>query len=175
MPHRRLLGTALVVVGLLALLARAAGSTGWLWLALVAAAALYAFARTRTYAFVLLGGVLSGSAVGILLADLGGCDGVFLVSLGVGLLAVDRVEPRPQRWATALGAVLVAIGAVVGLADGGAFGAFWLPVLLVAAGVLLLWREHGAGPRFPPPLRPLDAQRSGAREEAPTRGERGPR
>jgi hypothetical protein len=155
MPRRHVLAYGLIAFGVLALLANAAGSTGWLWLAVVAAVSLAAYVNTRTYAFLLLGGVLAGSAVGVLLTEMFACDGVFLVSLGAGLIAVDLVEPRTQRWATYLGAVLAAIGLLAGLIDTGVLGSAWLPVLLIAVGVALLWRERRGDTDFPPPLRPV--------------------
>jgi len=155
MDRRHLLAYGLITFGLLALLARWSGGTGWLWLGVVAAAALVAYVNTRTYGFLFLGGVLSGSALGILLTDLFACDGVFLVSLGVGLMAVDRVEPRPQRWATYVGALLAGLGLLAGLLDSGVLGSLWLPLLLIAAGGLLLWRGRDAGGTFPPPIRPV--------------------
>lgn len=153
MDRRHLLAYGLIAFGVLALLARASGGTGWLWLGVVAAVALTAYVNTRTYGFLLLGGVLAGSALGILLTDLFACDGVFLVSLGAGLIAVDRVHPLRQRWATYLGAVLAALGLLAGLIDSGVLGSTWLPLALVAAGVALLWRDRGGDGRFPPPQR----------------------
>ena len=153
MDRRHLLAYGLIAFGVLALLARASGSTGWLWLGVVAAASLVAYANTRTYGFLLLGGVLAGSALGILLTDLFGYDGIFLVSLGAGLIAVDRVAPRPQRWATYLGAVLAAIGLLAALLDTGVLGSGWLPLLLIAVGVALLWRDRRGEQGFPPPQR----------------------
>ena len=157
MDRRHLLAYGLIAFGVLALLARASGGTGWLWLGVVAAVALTAYVNTRTYGFLLLGGVLAGSALGILLTDLFACDGVFLVSLGVGLLAVDRVHPLQQRWVTYLGAVLAALGLLAGLIDSGVLGSTWLPLALIALGVALLWRDRGADGRFPPPQRSVPA------------------
>jgi hypothetical protein len=153
MDRRHLLAYGLIAFGVLALLARASGGTGWLWLGVVAAVAITAYVNTRTYGFLLLGGILAGSSLGILLTDLIGCDGVFLVSLGGGLIAVDRVHPLQQRWATYLGAVLAALGLLAGLIDSGVLGSLWLPLVLIAVGVALLWRDRGADGRFPPPQR----------------------
>jgi len=168
MDRRHALAYALIAFGVLALLARASGGTGWLWLGVVAAVALTAYVNTRTYGFLLLGAVLAGSALGILLTDLFACDGVFLVSLGAGLVAVDRVHPRGQRWATYLGAVLAALGVLAGLIDTGVLGSLWLPVLLIAAGVVLLWRGRSDAGRFPPPLRPVPPQPSPHPSPQPT-------
>jgi hypothetical protein len=82
MDRRHLLAYGLIAFGVLALLARASGGTGWLWLGVVAAVALTAYVNTRTYGFLLARRRAAGSALGILLTDLFACDGVFLVSLG---------------------------------------------------------------------------------------------
>ncbi len=156
--RRHLLAYALIALGLVALLAQVSGSTGWLLLGVVAAAALVAYANTRSYGFLLLGGVLAGSALGLLLTDLFAYDGVFLMSLGASLIAVDRIEPRAQRWAAYLGAVLAAIGLVAGLFDSGVLASAWLPLLLVAGGVALLWRDRRGHQGFPPPLRSVPTE-----------------
>lgn len=168
MDRRHALAYALIAFGVLALLARASGGTGWLWLGVVAAVALTAYVNTRTYGFLLLGAVLAGSALGILLTDLFACDGVFLVSLGAGLVAVDRVHPLGQRWATYLGAVLAALGVLAGLIDTGVLGSLWLPVLLILAGAVLLWRGRSDAGRFPPPIRPVPTK-SETRDERESR------
>jgi hypothetical protein len=143
----------LIGLGALALLARIADGAGWLWLGLVAAALLGGYVQQRTYGFLVLGGVLAGSAVGLLLqAAFPRCDGVFLISLGIGLWAVDRIERRAPRWPWGLGLALVAIGLVTGLAASGLLSSSWFALLLIAAGALLLWRRREAA-AFPPQVR----------------------
>ena len=155
MDQRRLLALALILLGVLGLLARTSAGSGWLWLGVVAAVAIAAYATTRTYGFLLLGGVMAGSALGLLLSDLVRGDGVFLLSLGAGFVAVDRIEPRGQRWVRSLGVALVALGLLVWLVDAGVLGSTWLPLLLIALGIALLWRDRRRAPTFPPPLRPV--------------------
>ncbi len=143
----------LIGLGALALLARLSGGAGWLWLGLVAAALLVAYAQQRTYGFLVLGGVLAGSAVGLLLQSVfPRCDGVFLISLGIGLVAIDRVERRAPRWTWVLGWVLTGLGVVTGLASSGLLSSTWFALLLIAAGALLLWRRREAA-AFPPQVR----------------------
>src|SRR3990172_10746588 len=101
----------LIGLGALALLARLTDGAGWLWLGLVAAALLAGYAQQRTYGFLVLGGVLAGAAVGLLLQTaFPRFDGVFLIALGAGLVAIDRVEPRTPRWPWGLGVALVGLG-----------------------------------------------------------------
>jgi hypothetical protein len=165
MNRRHALAYALIALGAVALLAQATGTADWILLGVLAAASLVAYTNRRSYAFLVLGGILAGSALGMLLTGLLPFDGVFLVSLGAALVAVDRVEPRGGRWAAYLGTVLVAIGVIAGLADSGVLGSAWLPVLLIGIGIALLWRDGRETRTFPPPVRE-PATTSDARPEA---------
>ncbi|MFN2322258.1 MAG: hypothetical protein ABR510_04800 [Trueperaceae bacterium] len=143
----------LIGLGALALLARLTDGAGWLWLGLVAAALLVAYVQQRTYGFLVLGSILAGSTVGLLLqAAFPRCDGVFLIALGMGLVAIDRVEQRAPRWPWGLGLALVGIGVVSGLASSGLLSSTWFALLLIAAGALLLWRRRESA-AFPPQVR----------------------
>ena len=153
MVRTDVLAYLLIGLGALALLARLTDGAGWLWLGLVAAALLVGYAQQRTYGFLVLGGLLAGSAVGLLLqAAFPRCDGVFLIALGAGLIAIDRVEPRAPRWPWGLGIALVGLGVVSGLASSGLLSSTWVALLLIAAGALLLWRRREAA-AFPPQVR----------------------
>ena len=168
MDRRQLLALALILLGILGLLARTTAGSGWLWLGVVAAVAIAAYANTRTYGFLLLGGVMAGSALGLLLSELARGDGVFLISLGAGFVAVDRIEPRGNRWVRSLGLVLAVLGLLVWLVDVGGLGTAWLPLLLIALGVALLWRDRRRALTFPPPLRPVESPRHTAPRETAT-------
>ena len=168
MDRRQLLALALILLGILGLLARTTAGSGWLWLGVVAAVAIAAYANTRTYGFLLLGGVMAGSALGLLLSELARGDGVFLISLGAGFVAVDRIEPRGNRWVRSLGLVLAVLGLLVWLVDVGGLGTAWLPLLLIALGVALLWRDRRRALTFPPPLRPVETPRHTAPSETAT-------
>jgi hypothetical protein len=76
---------------------------------------------------------------------------VFLVSLGVGLMAVDRVERREPRWPRNVGLGLAALGLVLALTTSGILGSAWFALLLIAVGAAVLWRGRGAA-AFPPPI-----------------------
>ncbi len=160
-----LLAYLLIGTGVLALLGRWTDGAGWLWMALVAAALLGAYVSQRTYGFLVLGGVLAGSAVGLLLqAAFPACDGVFLISLGFGLFAVDRVERRENRWPRLVGVALVAIGTVSGVVSSGVLRSTWFALVLIAVGALVLWRvaAEAAVALRPPAVRrePADPTRS---------------
>ena len=151
MNRRDLLAYALIALGVLALLARLSNGAGWIWIALVAGALLAAYVQQRTYGFLVLGGVLAGTAVGLLLQQaFPRCDGVFLVALGAGVFAVDRVEPREPRWARGVGLGLMGLGLLLALLHAGVLLSAWFALLLIAVGALLLWRRREAA-AFPPP------------------------
>jgi hypothetical protein len=152
MHRRESIAYVLIAIGVIALLARLTGGAGWLWLALVAAALLAAYAAQRTYGFLVLGGILAGTAAGIALQEAWRVDGVFLISLGAGIFAVDVVERRANRWPRTVGIVLALLGLVIALADVGVFGTLWFALLLIAIGVALIYR--GGRRPFPPPVTP---------------------
>jgi hypothetical protein len=150
MNRRDLLAYALIGLGVLALLARLTDGAGWIWIALVAGALLTAYAQQRTYGFLVLGGTLAGTALGLLLQQaFPRWDGLFLVALGAGLVAVDAVEPR--SWARGVGLGLAGLGLVLALLNAGVLGSAWFALLLIAVGAAMLWRRHEAE-AFPPPL-----------------------
>lgn len=142
MSGRRLLAYLLIAIGALALLARVGTGTGWLWAALAATGFLIAYRKERIYAFLVLGGILAGTAAGLLLEGAWGWPGAFLMALGGGFLAIDRVEPRPSRWPIYPAAALVALGLVYWLFRAGVLQSLWFPVVLIIAGVYLLRRRE---------------------------------
>ncbi|CAN5666621.1 hypothetical protein BH23DEI1_BH23DEI1_10530 [soil metagenome] len=150
MTNRRLVAYVLIGLGTITLLARLSDGAGWLWIGLVAAAMLFAYARQRTYGLLVLGGILAGTATGILLQEVFRNEAFFLISLGAGIAAIDLVERRPSRWPRTFGAVLAALGVLIGLANAGAFASVWFALLLIAAGIALISRGPDARP-FPPP------------------------
>jgi hypothetical protein len=167
MNRRDLLAYALIGLGVLALLGRLTDGAGWIWIALVAGVLLAAYVQQRTYGFLVLGGVLAGTAVGLLLQQaFPRCDGVFLIALGAGLIAVDRVEPREPRWARGVGMGLATLGLVLALLNAGVLSSAWFALLLIAAGALLLWRRHEDG-AFPPPLVQPTGPAAGPRSAPP--------
>lgn len=169
MMRREMLAYALIGFGVVALLARVTGGAGWLWIALVAVALLATYASQRTYGLLVVGGLLAGTSVGILLQQLfPRCDGVFLVSLGAGLIAIDVVERREPRWPRSVGLGLAALGLILALATSGVLGSAWFALLLIAIGAAVLWRGREAS-AFPPPRVDVPAPREQAsRPPAPT-------
>jgi hypothetical protein len=141
---RQLAAYVLIGLGVLALLARVGPGTGWLWVALAAGGFLAAYRHEHTYAFLVVGGILGGIAIGLLLEGAWGWQGAFLMSLGAGFLAIDRLEPKPSRWPIYPAAVLIGLGFVYWLFRAGIIRSLWFPVLLIIAGIYLLRRPPGS-------------------------------
>lgn len=139
---QRLLAYALVALGVFLLLLRLGGAD-WLWLALLGVIFLAAYASRRNYGFLVAGSVLAGLAVGTVFDTGGG----MLLSLAAGFYAVHRVEPRPSRWALLTAGVLAALGVFVALGSFRLFDSALFALVLVGAGVFLLYRGDRTGSR----------------------------
>jgi hypothetical protein len=166
MTNRRMIAYVLIGLGTITLLARLSGGAGWLWIGLVAAAMLFAYARQRTYGFLVLGAILAGTAAGILLQEVFRNEAFFLISLGAGIAAIDLVERRANRWPRTLGAALAVIGVLIGLQQAGAFASVWFALLLIAVGVWIITRGSDRTP-FPPPRSSDPAPAPGEPRPAP--------
>ena len=105
MKNERLIAYVLIAVGVVTLLSRI-GDTDWLWMALVAAALIAGYITRQNYGFLVTGAIFAGLAVG----EMFGTPSGTLISLGVGFLVVDRVEPRPNRWPLYLAAAFAGVG-----------------------------------------------------------------
>ena len=145
MDTRRLIAALLIALGVVALLARVSGGTGWLWIAVVAASFLYAYRRERTYGLLVIGAVLAGVSAGILLEGNLGWDGGFLVGLGAGILGIELGDPAPRRWPRIVGAGLVVVGLINGLLQAGILGSAWFALVLIGAGAWLILQRRGDG------------------------------
>lgn len=137
MDTRRLISLLLIAIGVVALLARLSGGTGWLWIAVVAVAFLVAYGRERTRGLLVIGSVLAGVSMGMLLEGNLGWDGGFLVGLGAGFFGIDLYDPAPRRWPRIVGAAVIVVGLVNGLLQAGIEGSTWFAFVLIGAGVWL--------------------------------------
>lgn len=172
--QRNTLAYILIAFGAIALLSRFSGDTGWLWVALVSGGFLYAYSRERRYSFLVVGAILAGVAGGTLIEQLWSWDGGFLISLGLGFAAIDRIEPRKNRWPFYLGVMLIALGLVSGLAESQLFGSPWFALLLIGGGVYLFNRTRTrsstpleSAPAAPRPEPSATPQAPTATSEAP--------
>ncbi len=152
-PNRNsgaLVGASILIVsGVIALIANLGGSE-YVYRSIplaIGAAFLVAYALTRQYGFLVPGGILSGIGAGTLMAAFNGGpdEGLYVVlALGLGFLlvfAVDMLVTRTMArwWPLIPGGVMLVVGVTAGESAGSLWYAhIWLPVLLIAFGVLLL-------------------------------------
>ncbi|HEX7021762.1 MAG TPA: HRDC domain-containing protein [Trueperaceae bacterium] len=180
MRYERTIAYILIGIGVLALLTRLGGDSGWLWVAIVAAGFLAVYGRDRGYGFLVMGCVMAGVALGLLLEGAWGLHGTFLLSLGAGFYAIARVEPGRGRWPAYVAALLVALGLLVVLVGSGVLASAWFPLVLIVGGAYLLLRrnEEDAGqggwveapPAEPSQQAPRAEQASGTETKVETAG-----
>lgn len=142
--ERRRTAILAILIGTLLLLGRLAAADGWLWPALAAVGFLAAYERQRVRGLLVLGCVLAGVAGGLLLGGLG-IPGAVWVSLGVAVMAIDRVEPRADKRVLRLGAGTTAFGLLWGIASAGWTWDARFALVLVLASLLLLGGDRGDG------------------------------
>ena len=138
MKNNKIVAYILIGIGALFLLSHLDMDTGWLWVGLVGAAFLWGYVTRKSYGLLVAGCILTGVAVGLLLEESWGWNGAFLISLGVGFVMIDRLEPKTNRWPLYLGGLLALLGIVVGLSETGIMGSFWFALVLIGAGAYLL-------------------------------------
>ncbi|MEX2502692.1 MAG: hypothetical protein WD336_09965, partial [Trueperaceae bacterium] len=135
--NRTRLAWLLIVLGALLAAERLTVGAGWLWTTLAGAGFLVAYARQRIRGLLLLGCVLSGVGVGLLLGAVG-VTGGFWVALGIGVMAIDRIEPEADKRALRAGAAVTAFGLLYGVASAGWIQDARFALVLITAGLLLL-------------------------------------
>jgi hypothetical protein len=139
---RRTVALILIGLGTLLILQRLSAADGWLWTALAGIGFLVAYNRQRIRGLLVLGAVLTGVAGGLLLGALGVPGGLF-VALGVAVMAIDRVEPEPDKRTLRLGAALTAFGLLYGVAAAGWLQDARFALVLVVVGLLLAFSGDG--------------------------------
>ena len=136
--NNKLLAYLLIGIGALFLLSRISIGSDWIWIAVVSVAFLWAYSSRKRYGFLVTGSVLAGVSVGALIDTWAG----FMISLAVGFLMIDRIEPRSNRWPMTVAGILAGIGILGWLLDSGVAGSLGFSVLLIAAGAYLLTRRN---------------------------------
>jgi pyruvate/2-oxoglutarate dehydrogenase complex dihydrolipoamide acyltransferase (E2) component len=144
MTNERLLAYALIALGGVTLLAQLGGAD-WLWLGLISAAFLLGYSARQNYGFLVAGSVLMGVAVGTLIGTQSG----MLLSLAVAFFAIDRVEPKANRWPLYAAGIFAVLGGLSALSALGLLGSVGFALLLIALGAFLLLRKQPQTPSTP--------------------------
>jgi len=144
----------LIVVGAIGLATRFWQPTpdvgGWIVTA-IGLAFLGAFAYTRTYGYIVPGGVMTGLGLGIVVSQSvawnggEGEGGAVVLGLGLGFISIAAIGSlmrldRPTWWALIPGGILGTIGTLL-LVGGGAIQLLdWWGVALILIGLVVVWR-----------------------------------
>jgi hypothetical protein len=135
--NEHIIAYILIGIGALALLWRIGGGADWFWTGLVAAGFIGGYLSQKKYGFLIPGCILAGVAVGSLFDSWPAS----LISLGIGFIMIDRIEPRQKRWPIYVGGALAAIGLLSGLSSGGFLNSLWFALILIALGIVLMGRK----------------------------------
>jgi len=143
MVGRSLAGVLLVVLGVALLLIELTGVGGVAVVLLGGLAFLATFLATRSYGFLVPGGILTGFGAALVLEDLGVVSDVALLGLGAGFLLIPLVQllvgMRREGgwwWPFIPGGILTGLGLLEHL-RGSAVGLV-LPGLLIIVGLVFL-------------------------------------
>jgi len=135
-----LLGLGLVGIGLLAVLTNVGDEAGFLWTGMISAIMFFAYYRTKAYGLLIPACILAGVTAGIIFELLSPVDGVFLLGLGGGFIAIDRIQQEKSRWPLYPGIVLLAIGTVITIQT--LFNNMLFAIMLIVVGAFLLLRNR---------------------------------
>lgn len=143
MVGRSFAGTLLVVIGIVLLLIELTGVGGVAVVLLGGLAFLATFVATRSYGFLVPGGILTGFGAALVAQDLGLVDDIGLFGLGGGFLLIPALQlatrtPREGGWWWPLipGGILVLLGVIEHLQ--GETAGLILPVVLIVVGLAFL-------------------------------------
>lgn len=151
MVGRSFAGVLLVAIGVALLLINLTGVGGVAVVLLGGFAFLATYLATRSYGFLVPGGILTGFGAALVAQDLGLVGDVALFGLGGGFLLIPLVQlltgaERQSGWWWPLipGGILLGIG-LIGLLEGSATGLL-LPGVLIVAGLAFLLSAARRGP-----------------------------
>ena len=134
-----MLGLGLVGVGLLAVLTNVGDESGFLWTGMISAIMFFAYYRTKAYGLLIPACILAGVTAGIIFELLSPVEGVFLLGLGSGFVAIDRIEQQKTRWPLYPGIILLAIGTVITVQT--LFNNMLFALMLIVVGAYLLLKN----------------------------------
>jgi hypothetical protein len=143
MVGRSFAGVMLVAIGVALLLIDLTGVGGVAVVLLGGIAFLATYLATRSYGFLVPGGILTGFGAALVAQDLGLVSDVGLIGLGAGFLLIPAVQlltgaPRESGWWWPVipGGILTALGSITFL-EGRAAGLV-LPGVLIIVGLIFL-------------------------------------
>lgn len=147
----------LIGIGVVLLLAQLTGVGPEAVVAVIGAGFLIAYAATRTYGFLIPGGIMTGLGIGIVIqAQAVASQGEpVLLGLGIGFLAIYAVDAVVRRsealwWPVIPGGILTTIGVLVGTGRESWLenaGSWWPAILIVIGALILLSQRWTARPR----------------------------
>jgi hypothetical protein len=140
MVGRSFAGVLLVAIGIALLLINLTGVGGVAVVLLGGLAFLATHLATRSYGFLVPGGILTGFGAALVAEDLGFVEDIALIGLGAGFLLIPLVqllaggERQPGWWWPLIpGGILIGLG-LIELLQGSAAGLV-LPAVLIIAGL----------------------------------------
>jgi len=164
MAGRSFAGVLLVAIGVVLLVINLTGVGGVAVVLLGGIAFLATYVATRSYGFLVPGGILTGFGGALVLQDLGVVTDVGLLGLGAGFLLIPLVQlvmraERAQGWWWPLipGAILASLG-IVEHVQGSAAGLVLPGVLIVLGLVFLLSATRGRPVVVDPAATPPEAE-----------------
>jgi hypothetical protein len=146
----------LIGIGVVLLVAQLTGVGPEAVVAIIGMGFLIAYAATRTYGFLIPGGIMTGLGIGIVIETqaVGSRGEPVLLGLGIGFLtiyAVDAIMRRSEAlwWPVIPGGILATIGVLVGTGREGWLenaGSWWPAVLIVIGAMILLSQRRTTHP-----------------------------
>lgn len=150
MAGRSFAGVMLIAIGIALLLINLTGVGGVAVVLLGGLAFLATYAATRSYGFLVPGGILTGFGAALVAQDIGLVSDVALLGLAAGFLLIPSIQvlTGAQRdggwwWPLIPGGILAVLGAIERL-QGEAAGLV-LPAILIIVGLVFLLRSARSG------------------------------
>lgn len=147
----------LIGIGAVLLIAQLTGVGAEAVVAVIGVGFLIAYAATRTYGFLVPGGIMTGLGVGIVVEtqSMASQGEPVLLGLGIGFLSIYAVDALVRRaealwWPVIPGGIITTIGVLVGTGRESWLenaGSWWPAILIVVGGLILLSGRLAGNPR----------------------------